>query len=81
MVHTNTHTHTHTTPKPVGEHEVKTVLWNQGVRTDRKVSANMPDIIIINKKLQTCLLIDVATPADRNVTQKEAEKKGKYKSL
>jgi len=27
------------------------------------------------------LLIDLAVPADRNVTQKEAEKKPKYKSL
>ena len=38
-------------------------------------------IIIINKKEKTCTLIDVAIPADRNVVQKEAEKKLKYKSL
>jgi len=30
---------------------------------------------------KTCTLIDVAIPADRNVVQKEAEKKLKYKSL
>ena len=34
-----------------------------------------------NKKEKTCTLIDVAVPADRNVVQKEAEKKLKYKSL
>jgi hypothetical protein len=28
-----------------------------------------------------CILIDVAIPADRNVTHKETEKKLKYKSL
>jgi hypothetical protein len=38
-------------------------------------------IIIKNKKEKTCKLIDVAIPADRNVAQKEAEKKLKYKSL
>jgi hypothetical protein len=38
-------------------------------------------IIIINKKEKTCTLIDVAIPADRNVVQKEAENKLKYKSL
>jgi hypothetical protein len=38
-------------------------------------------IIIINKKEKTCKLIDVAIPADRNVVQKEAENKLKYKSL
>jgi uncharacterized membrane protein len=29
----------------------------------------------------TCLLIDVAIPSDKNVIQKEAEKKLKYKNL
>ena len=41
---------------------------------------NMPDVIIKNKKETTCILIDVAIPADINVVQKEAEKKQKYKS-
>ena len=31
--------------------------------------------------MKTCVLIDVAIPADRSVTQKEAEKKLKYKGL
>jgi hypothetical protein len=52
------------------------VLWNQAVHT-----ANRPDIIIKNKKEKTCTLIDVAVPADRNVVQKEAVKKLKYKSF
>jgi len=58
-----------------------TVLWNQAVHTDREVTANRPDVIIKNNKEKTCTLVDVALPADRNVVQKEAEKKLKYKSL
>jgi len=42
---------------------------------------NKPDIIIKNKKAKTHILIDVAVPADKNVVQKEAEKKLKYSSL
>jgi 3-deoxy-D-manno-octulosonic acid (KDO) 8-phosphate synthase len=42
--------------------------------------ANRPDIIIKNKD-KTCLLIDVAIPSDKNVIQKEVEKKLKYKNL
>ena len=38
-------------------------------------------IIIKNKKENTCTLIDVAIHADRNVVQKEAEKKLQYKSI
>jgi hypothetical protein len=56
-------------------------LWNQAVRTEREVTANRPDIIIKNKKAKPCTLIDVTITADRNVVQKEAEKKLKYKSL
>jgi hypothetical protein len=43
--------------------------------------ANRPDIIIKHKKDKTCLLIEVAIPSDKNVIQKEAEKKLKYKNL
>jgi len=68
-------------PKPVYDEGDVTVLWNQAVHTDREVKANRPDIIIKNKKGKKCTLIDVAIPADRNVVQKEAEKKLKYKSL
>jgi hypothetical protein len=57
-----------------------TVLWNQGVQTGREVAANKLDVIVRNKD-RTCLLIDVAIPSDRNVIQKEAEKKLKYKNL
>jgi hypothetical protein len=72
--------HTHK-PKPVCAHEDVTVLWNQGVHTEREVTAHKPDIIVKNKREKKCILIDVAIPADRNVTQKEMGKKQKYKSL
>jgi hypothetical protein len=62
-------------PRPVCEEGDVTVLWNQAVHTDREVTANRPDIIIKNKKEKTSTLIEVAIPVDRNVVQKEAEKK------
>ena len=61
--------------KPVYEEGDVTVLRNQAVHTDREVTANRPYITIKNKKEKTRTLIDVAIPADRNVVQKEAEKK------
>jgi hypothetical protein len=67
--------------KPVCQHEGITVLWNQGVQTDREVLANRPDIIIKNKKYKICLVIDVAISSDRNIIQKESENKLKYKNL
>jgi len=57
------------------------VLCNQTAHTDREVTANRPDIIIKNKKGKTCILINVAIPADRNVAQKEGEEKLIHRSL
>jgi len=62
-------------PRPVCEEGNVTVLWNQAVHTDREVTANRLSIIIKNKKEKTCTLLDLEIPADRNVVQKEAEKK------
>jgi hypothetical protein len=66
---------------PVCEHEDITVLWNQGVQTEREVLANRPDIIVKNKKERICTLIDVSVPSDRNVTHKEVENKLEYKEI
>jgi hypothetical protein len=68
-------------PKPVCQHEDITVLRNQGIQTDSEVLENRPNIIIKNMTDKICLLIDVAIPSDRNVIQKESEKKLKYKNL
>jgi hypothetical protein len=45
------------------------------------MTANRPGITIKDKKEKACILIDLAISADRNVEQKEADKKLKYKSL
>jgi hypothetical protein len=50
-------------------------------KTDTEVLENRPDIIIKNMKDNIFLLIDVAISSDRNVIQKESEKKLKYKNL
>jgi hypothetical protein len=54
---------------------------SSSTHTDTEVTANRADIIIKNKEQNTSTLIDVAIPADRNIVQKEAERKLKYKSL
>jgi hypothetical protein len=44
-------------------------MFRLDVARCRDILANRPDIIIKNKKDKTCLLIDVAIPSDKNVTQ------------
>jgi hypothetical protein len=49
-----------------------------GVQTDKEVLANGTDIAIRNKKDNICLFVD-STVQDRNIIQKKAEEKLKYK--
>jgi len=57
------------------------ILWNQQVQTDRTIPNNKPQIIIRDNEKGTCMLIDVAISADRNVIKKETENILKYKDL
>ena len=56
------------------------MLCNHGLPTDREVAANRPDILIENKKKKACMLVDVAMPADRNITITAVEKEIKHRS-
>jgi hypothetical protein len=47
----------------------------RGTQIEKLRQTHRSDIIIKNRKEKTCLLIDVAIPEDRNVMQKEREKK------
>jgi hypothetical protein len=62
------------TPKPVYEQQDVTLLRNQAVYIERKVTANVHDIINTNKKDKTCILIDVAIPTDRNMCKRKRKR-------
>ena len=61
--------------------EDHTIMWDMPIPTDIPIPNNRPDIIIHNKKLRTCLLIDISIPQDQNITKKTSEKILKYKHL
>ena len=68
-------------PKTVTENKKVTIFWDMQVHTDKMSKANKPDIVIKDKQEKTCMLIDMAIPADRNTSVKVAEKLSKYKDL
>ena len=61
--------------------EDNVILWDKTILTDRTILANRPDLIILNKNEQNCLIEDVAIPDEVNVLKKETEKRLKYKDL
>lgn len=56
-------------------------LWDFNVYTDHELSAWHPDIVVVNKEEASVQIINVAVPADSNVTSKEAVKVEKYRDL
>jgi len=70
----------HTPAAVVDSLDVK-VLWDFNIFTDHHFTARRPDIIVIDKQTKKAQIIDVAVPADNNVSMMEKEKIDKYKDL
>ena len=56
-------------------------LWDLPIQTDRKLLANQPDIVIVDKQKKEAVVIDIAVPRDSNIKNKEHEKLEKYQGL
>ena len=68
-------------PEGVVEKEEIKVLRDINIQCDNLIEARQPDLIVINKKEQQGIIIDVAVLADARVEEKEKEKVGKYQDL
>ena len=68
------------TPWKVVENNSAKFLWDFQIQTDRKVLANQPDIVIIDKQKKEAVVIEIAVSSDSNI-KKEYEKLEKYQGL
>ena len=68
-------------PEPVVETESATILWGFSIYTDRKIDANKPNIAIKDHKSNSCLLVEVRFPMDKNFSPGEFRNISKYKDL
>jgi hypothetical protein len=50
-----------------------TIMWDASVITDWIILENQPATVLCDKKVKTCLLIDITIPHDSNVITKETE--------
>ena len=57
------------------------IMWDWPIRTNKTITANRPDMLYINKKHNTCTLIDFSLPWDSRVDEKYNEKVAKYIEL
>ena len=51
------------------------------IYTDKKSKHNRPDITVMQRDTKEWALIDIAVPADQNVSKTEQEKVEKYQDL
>ena len=58
-----------------------TIYWDKPKKTDRKVSYNKPDVVVIDREEKTWYIVDFAIPMDHHVNKKEEEKINKYMDL
>ena len=71
------------------EHKPEIALENDKVKilrdflfqTDRRIEHRKPDIVVLDKAKNTCLIIDLAIPGDHRIALKDVEKIMNYAEL
>ena len=54
------------------------LLWDFNIQTDKEIQARRPDLVVVNRRDNQCLIIDIAVPNDSGIFGKEKEKIEKY---
>ena len=68
-------------PEAVLENDAVKILWDFSVQTDRVIEHRRPDIVVVDKAVNKCYIIDVAIPGDQNLVKKKCEKLNNYAEL
>ena len=68
-------------PLPITENGEVRITWDMTIYTDKVLKHNRPDITLMHEDTQKWTLIDIAVPADQNITQTEEKKVEKYQEL
>ena len=57
------------------------LIWDINIQCDNVIEARRPDLILVDKKAKSYVIIGVAIPGDCRIHEKEIEKIGKYQKL
>ena len=68
-------------PEGVVENAHVKLIWDMNIQCDNVIEARRPDLLLIDKQGNTCIIIDIAVPGDNRVHEKEIEKIEKYQDL
>ena len=65
-------------PESVLANDKAKILWDFTIQTDRKMSHNRPNVVVIDKEINERHIVYVACPVDNRVCLKEHEKEERY---
>lgn len=68
-------------PQKVLENDHFRLYYDRPIITDRQVTNNRPDIVVVDKGINSVLLVDIAIPNNNNILSKYQEKVSKYSDL
>ena len=68
-------------PEGVVEDDDVKLIWDINIQCDNVIEARRPDLILVDKKAKSYIIIGVAIPGDCRIHEKEIEKIGKYQKL
>ena len=57
------------------------LIWDINIQCDNVMEARRSDLILVDKKAKSCVIIDVAIPSHCRIREKEIEKIEKYQNL
>ena len=70
----------HCTEGAVEDDDVE-LIWDINIQCDNDIEARRPDLILVDKKVKSCVIINVATPGDCRIREKEIKKIENYQNL
>ena len=65
-------------PERVVENESFKILWDMSIQCDHIIATRKPDIVVVEKENNKVIIVDIASPWDHMVHEKEGEKLEKY---
>ena len=68
-------------PESVVEDDGVKLIWDINIQCDNVMEARRPNLILVDKKVKSCVIIDVAVPDDCRIHAKEIEKVENYQNL
>ena len=56
-------------------------MWDFSIQTEWVIETCRPDLVVVDKKVRSCKIIDFAVPGDSRIVEKEKDKIEKYQEL